>query len=668
MTTTIELSGQSEATDTKDISVKRQENSSGAIRLLVLLPRLVNAEHASLATALLFEQIDQLPPHEAIDKVKLIGLRFTPEGVQPLKEFLSLHAPSVKHVMLKNIVGSDSTMDEEKTFVDLAQAFQQSKLEILNLSDNQIGSNMWKHWSNQTGLRQLLLDHVELDDASIKELASHFTYGESLEDLYVVLTNPSGAIALGDACTILESCTNVVSVRWAFRTPDVESKLPWFGLRQMVSNQVRGGYVALLEHLVMDGSQMVLPEVGSDGLCGALRELAQLKTLKLRDVGLQDGGVRSVIAALQKSQPPLEFLDLSGNGIKASGASAIAQLIKVEAIVDHIKILALERNEIDTEAGGKIMHAFASKVAGDFKTRMNENPMDFSQLAMNLALAKVQVERERDGDLRRGQHRLTHSNEHEQNKRNVADLRALKAAYDQLAREKEVLAAAFSILSSSSQVNDHQQLLERVSRLEQPSGPGQHKERGLERRMSVPRIDPRKNVSLPNKFETPKSKSMQIVVQTPSSGCSHMSTMSSLTGIGFNPQSSQKMDGHGSSHTMSTSSSSGGERLQRSTHMPPSLQRFPLEYQNSFSVPKQRRSLLLRSMSCCSDGDSTAPAEVESVHLSRSSSRSSRRNSYCGGLEGVPKRRSAPPTQPQDDYSKVRPRVGAISDDLLPEK
>ena len=462
--------------DHNDVSFQKQESSSGAIRLLVAMPTFVNAEQANHAAALLFEQIDQLPSESVVERVKMNGLRFTVDGVHSIREFLANYAPTVKHLSLKNILSSPN---DEAIFTELATAFQRSELEILNLSDNYLGKNTWKHWASQIKLRQLLLDQVEMDDASIGELACQFTYGETLEDIYVVSSKSVGTMAVGDACSILEGCTNLTSVRWANRTNDSESKLPWSGLRQLVSNQVTGSGVASLRHLVMDGATITVSELGNDGLSGALKGLTQLETLKLRRIGLRDGGVRSVVGALQISQPPLVWLDLSGNNIEGGGAIAIAQLVHVDAIISNIKALVLEQNDIDTEGGSEIVEAFASQVSLDgFDIRLDENPINFSKIAMGMAWARVRAERERDEALKDRERMSTSpapSLGYEKNMRTLlarqsstlAELKVMNAEIESLKQERDVLAKALRMVGVNNEVEEQDELLHRVSTLEE---------------------------------------------------------------------------------------------------------------------------------------------------------------------------------------------------------
>lgn len=527
----LELSGHVDSDGEEGVSVEKQETHGGTIRLLVSLPKQCHADHTNLAAALLFEQIDQLPMAARVERVKFSGLRFSPAGVHGIKEFLSFHAPSVKIVSLKDIVRKNAAPEDEDVFSALAEIFQESKLEVLNLSDNTIGAYMWKHWSNQTELRHLLLDHVDMDDGSIKELACQLSCAETLEDIYAVLETPAGEISVTDTSSLLGSCKRLTSLRWAHETANSESKLPWFGLQQMVRSQLEVEGVVSLRHLVMDGSVITASELGNDGLYGALREMSQLKTLKLREVALKDEGVKSVVDALELSQPPLEWLDLSGNQIKGDGAKTIAKLVNVDSIISNIKMLVLEGNEIDTEGGIDIIASFAPKVLVDFDTLLDGNPMDFSKLIMSMAWTKAQAEKERD-ELRRDQQEADlQFNELQRNLETLAsenssmsaDLQLLQAAYEKQKKENDILVEAFSILGLQTQIGEQKRLLDRVSKVEDVMGLNTPTERSLpdqdHQNQKLSSSSPRRDVR--GGYDSPTSATLPDDLSTQSSRASN---------------------------------------------------------------------------------------------------------------------------------------------------
>ena len=554
----LDLRGRENGVEDEGVSVKRLVSRSGVIHIILSMPQSVHAEKANLATAVLFDQIEQLPNNAVVDRVKMSGLRFTKEGVLVFKEFLSTYASSVRHVSLKDILRKNTSRQDETSFNMLIQAFRESEIETLNLSDNILGAYVWKNLANQTGLRQFFLDNVEMDAVSIRELASRLTYADSLENICVVLTNPTGMVAVREACAVLAQCRNVTSVRWANREIDgVEARLPWLGLRQMVMNQLEyNGGVARLEHLVMDGSSMIVAERSIDGLCGALKELKQLKTLKLRDVGLRDSEVRGITAVLQKSQPPLEWLDLSGNFIGAGGAKAISGLANIAPVITNIVTIVLDRNQIDIGAASQLMLTFARSAARDFDLSMYENPVDFCKIAMDLARANAMAEIERNRSNAFGM----------QN-----ELKRLQAECEGLRNERDSLIATFSLVGIPTQVDEHRLIMDRITRLEEM--------------LTEPRSVNRATERLYSQKQSKRSSSLPLQ----RSSVNSCSTVSSLSGI------RESLNDHGSYHTScsSTSSFDFGQNIRR---LPPSTDERPQAH---------------RSMSF---EDESSNAEVDNVH------------------------------------------------------
>jgi Ran GTPase-activating protein (RanGAP) involved in mRNA processing and transport len=451
-------------------AVQKHETSSGCIRLQVLMPRQVGTKHASLVVALLLQQMEQLPFKATVERVKLSGLRFSSESLQIfIKEFLSMHTHSITNVSLNDIVNGPTTPEDEATFGALARAFHESELEILNLSSNTIGAYMWSNWVNQRVLRQLILDRVDMDDVSIRELASQLTFADTLDDLHVVLSKPAGMFAMSEACDILIKCKGVTSLRWCNLSSNTGSKLPWFGLRQMVCNP---GSVNALQHLVMDGTLITVSELGNDGMSGALQQLRHLRTLKLRDVGLRDDGVRSVIASLQRSQPPLEWLDLSGNMIQLEGVKAIAQIVDIGRVVTNIEVLVLERNLIDTEGGVYLVKALAANMCIDFDIRLDDNPINLSKVAMEMAFAEARARKQR-AEIRRELHILC--DEYEQSLQSfasdrtamIANIQSLEGEIENTKRERDILKRACGLVTKYNAENDEKRLSDRVSELEE---------------------------------------------------------------------------------------------------------------------------------------------------------------------------------------------------------
>jgi Ran GTPase-activating protein (RanGAP) involved in mRNA processing and transport len=450
--------------------VKKVQTDPNLIKLIVSMPRLVNGEQANLTADLLFEEIDRLPVQTVVEGITLHGLRFTSEGVAGLNVFLTIHAVTVRHVVLSDIFCGIYSADSDPNALPLlTKAFESSKLESLNLSNNVIPSSTWENWTQQTALQQLILDFVEIDDASMEALASNFFFGHALRDLHVVLNRPMGLIALDAANHILKSCTRLGSLRWVNKNfIKNASKLPWLGLKKMINP-------GKLLHLVMEGGSLPEEEeIGEQGLCGALAHMTGLQTLKLRHTGLQDATVRRIVVALRRSRPPLECLDLSNNAIKDIGAKAIANLALVQRLTASFVSLILEKNQIGNDGVKDIVTSFVAKMGPKLDLRIRGNPADYSKIALELAVSKQSADTERE-ELQRECERLrAEANDAKQNLRKVmtaqthmiTDMNILQQKTKHLTEEREALARAFTVLGNVQQVEERNQMMNRISQLE----------------------------------------------------------------------------------------------------------------------------------------------------------------------------------------------------------
>jgi Leucine Rich repeat len=338
-------------------------------------------------------------------------------------------------------------------------------LETLNLSDNTITAPIWKCWSSQRTLHQLILDYVEMDDDSLTSLANNFTFADTLEELYVVLTQNIGPCGLIAANAILKACRNIGSLRWAVKDAPPDSFMPWRGLADMAHGMSNTGGSYLL-HLVMDGGTLSEEDAGPLGLAGALEHLSQLKTLKLRSIGLTDLGVQHLARALSIAQPALDVLDLSRNVVQSAGAAALSTLSDLEPLTKHLTCFSLERNHIDAEGARKLLEAFGmSKTNPKLDIKLDGNPIHFSKFAFQLAQRKGQVQLERD-QLYQKLHGGSFSQNHQRLDSSIASRPDLQEQVRQLQEEKVTLLRAFCMLGNSNQMEEQVRWMNRVVALE----------------------------------------------------------------------------------------------------------------------------------------------------------------------------------------------------------
>ena len=456
--------------------IRKIVSSDGSVRLIATMPSSsVDGEQANLTAALLFEQIDQLAVSTSatcrVDRVKINALQFTNEAIVGLHGFLSMFIGTIKHVSMKDIVAENCTPVEEQAFFELCKVFESCSLETLNLSDNMICAPIWKCWSKQSQLRQLILDFVEIPDDSLCEMAQNFNFGDTLEELYVVLTNHIGPAGVIAANNVLKECRCVGSLRWAVKDAPPDALMPWRGLANLAQEMSRMNKPPTLLHLVMDGGTISDEDCGAMGIAGALENFTQLKSIKFRSIGLKDLGALHFANALCVAQPPLETLDLSRNYIQYNGVLSIVALSGIHNIARNLKYLSVERNSIDADGAIKLLSAFGEKGNQKLDIKLDGNPFSFCKVAYALAWQKGRTERCQDESLnntRNSGH--LNSNDHLSN-----NTKALQCEVVRLREEKAILMQAFSVMGSANRVVEGTRMLNRITTLEkklfgQPQG------------------------------------------------------------------------------------------------------------------------------------------------------------------------------------------------------
>ena len=475
-TVTLALEG---SADVEVVAIDHDELRSNLL-VSVRLPRLIDAECANLAAAHFIEQELDLKP----DRIKIVNLRFQDrDAAVSLSEFLSQFSSSVIQLSLKDLHTDDNSIDSESFEMLLSSLLlpKTSKVEVLNLSQNTLPPNIWRNVGHCKCLRKLLLDHVFMDARSMREFTAHVP-ASTLEDLYLVLVRPPGdGESAMEACDFVAKCTNVLSLRWAHLQP--AGCLPWAGLWTLSTQSMR------LRHLILDGSMISVGELGNEGLCGALRQLLQLRTLKLRDVGLRDNGVKGVVAALKSARPPLELLELNGNQIE--DASCIAELAQVEKIMSVLDVVSLERNPISSESARVLMEAFGPIEEVDL--RLDSDLIDFKQIALDI----LRKDSNGSDPQQKAHYESTIQILRTENAAMGEEILRLQTECRNLKSDRGTLLEAFSIVGVSRQVEEHRRLVDRLTHVEERLG--------LSDRSGSFRVPPRSRSS----FEpsTPQSES-----------------------------------------------------------------------------------------------------------------------------------------------------------------
>lgn len=472
----IELLGSEEADISAPPVVTRKQvdpNAGTGCRLVLTLPQLLTAEQASVGTALLLDELEQLGKNAVVEGVKISHLRFTPEGVAGIKMLLTMHAPTLKDVALNHIMNNSSTREDEMAVTELIHAFQCASLESIDVSKNTLRPFMWKEWMTHSCLKKLALDYVNMEDGVVEELHSFFTFADSIEDLSVVLLKPLGPNGVEAGNSIIRKCKNLKHFRWVYKHGTKTAALPWFGLRSLVQEAVDEKRQSLFS-LHMEGARLSERDLGDRGLCGVLEGLTDLKQLKLRNIGLIDNAVKRVTSALIKAKPPLIWLDMSYNSIQCAGVATLAELAKSSTIMHSLKRLSLDHNKIDSEGFSKLLEVFGPSGDPELEVRFEGNVFDTGRIAFSFAQSMRKAEAERDALSNERDQAVKELLKAQKHLREITaaqttiltDFRVVSQDKKQLQEERDSLLKAFAIMGSAKHIEENRRLLDRLGQLE----------------------------------------------------------------------------------------------------------------------------------------------------------------------------------------------------------
>ena len=468
----------------------RRVPTPDGLKLQVLLPRLIDSEKATIIADLLLAGIESIAKNVSVERVEISNLRFTPEGVGTLMMFLAIQATSVKHLVIHDVVGgSEITKEDEENFSSLALAFQESRLETLDLSFNVLGSHIWSAFSSQTQLQTLVLENVEMDDKSMEVLEENLEkkiYTGKLSRLCISNLLPTTHRSVECGNNILYRCTSLRSLRWLNKNMQKGTSVPCRGINQLAQKMFR--LSAHLKHLELEGAELTDDEFDANGLCGGLKLLNRLNHLKLRNLDIDAHRAKVLVVALRTGRLPLRNLDLSNNRLGDEGASIIGQLSDQRILMTNLKYLNIEGNSIGTNGVIMLFSAFGSKGADDLDIRTDGNHIDMVRVALGIAALKSEVEQDRD-NLRLERDRLRSGAgdgydtdplsrmlpNDQMNIRHllaaqasmVSDMQVLQKEVEKLTDERDSLIKAFSVMGAVKHVEERNSVLARLSRLEE---------------------------------------------------------------------------------------------------------------------------------------------------------------------------------------------------------
>lgn len=318
------------------------------------------------------------------DRVVLNNKSYTAQAATAISTFLTEEgtsddiyqqplASTVKYVDLSDIIASRMEEEGLQVLQTICDAFLNSKLEEVDLSDNAMGSKGVTACASvltgqSSSLERLMLCNNGLSEASMNEVADILCGGsddgenamsggdticQRLTKIHF-FNNMSGNGGCRAFARIISKCTDKLQdIRFSGTRAGREGSL-------FISSSLEalGDKIFNLKYLDLADNSF-----GSDGgatLAKALRRCVNLTYLNLRDCVLEDDATGEVCRALWTADAPLERLDLSGNEISRKGAKAIAELL--EETQSTLTLLHCEENEMTSKGVSYIAAALGKNI------------------------------------------------------------------------------------------------------------------------------------------------------------------------------------------------------------------------------------------------------------------------------------------------------------------
>mmetsp|Transcript_5551 Transcript_5551/g.16556 ORF Transcript_5551/g.16556 Transcript_5551/m.16556 type:complete len:392 (-) Transcript_5551:189-1364(-) len=257
----------------------------------------------------------------------------------------------------------------------LCEAFSDAvTLTSIDLSDNALGSKgvsaSKKLLSGKPELEHLFFRNNGLNADAVRLIGEIVRGGReelSLKTLHL-------------SKNLLESPGAVEAARIIEKSPNMEEFV-------MTSTRVgREGSVAISKALAgtplrhLEVSDNTFGEEGAEALAEVLRGAADLEVAILRDLSVEDDGMRVILEALMESSPNLRVLDISTNELTEDIAELVGECLRSKTKLE--KFLA-EENELGSDGAEKI----AAALDKDIHTQLQEISLADNSIGKKGALA-----------------------------------------------------------------------------------------------------------------------------------------------------------------------------------------------------------------------------------------------------------------------------------------
>lgn len=320
------------------------------------------------------------------DKIVLDGKSYTPAAAKIIASFLTStddYKPSiasgVKVAILSDIIASQMEAEALVVLETISDAFKESRLEEVDLSDNAMGTKgvdacktVLSGPSVIDTLQRLKLCNNGLSQYTMDEVSLLLTEGDSsciaknLTQIHFY-NNMSDDDGCNSFKKIIAIAENLEDIRFSGTRAKAKGSVQiTSGLNDLAKNGKLGSITRL------DLADNSFGDCYED-LADALRSCTKLEYLDLHDCCLGDDGIVAVCDALLEVQAPLSFLSLSGNDVgedSYEGGKSIAALIK--SINKSIVSFHASENELKSPGIRSIARAFRSDTVKEIYLNQNE--------------------------------------------------------------------------------------------------------------------------------------------------------------------------------------------------------------------------------------------------------------------------------------------------------
>ena len=320
------------------------------------------------------------------DKIVLEGKSYTPEAAKIIADFLTStddYKPSIasgiKVAIIADIIASQMEAEALNVLTTISNAFQESRLEEVDLSDNAMGTKgvvacktVLSGPSVIKTLQRLKLCNNGLSQYTMDEVAVLLTEGESsciaknLTQIHF-FNNMSDDDGCKSFKKIIARSENLDDIRFSGTRAKAEgSAFIASGLKDLAES----GNLSNVTRL--DLADNSFGDCYED-LAEALRVCPKLVYLDIHDCCLGDDGITAVCDALLEAKPSLSYLSISGNGIgedSYEGAKSVAKLIG--SLNQSLESFNASENELKSPGIRAIVRAFRSNTVKEIYLNQNE--------------------------------------------------------------------------------------------------------------------------------------------------------------------------------------------------------------------------------------------------------------------------------------------------------